>query len=127
MKNFSSLPKRIFTTFCLLTGTTNLAARGLGASFFLPALFIKRYANMGGLDSEHFAQEMKGIRSFTDDAWCGYWNTIAKKHIAAVENAVPGMVGNALPLGDDEHEKYWPHSAICFRHWGPKELSNSSL
>lgn len=97
MKNLNSLPRRIFTTACVLTGTTELAARRLGASFFLPALFIRRYSEMGGLDPAHFAMQMDGVRSFTDDAWCGYWDAIAEEQLLAAERAVPGISGKLAP------------------------------
>jgi esterase FrsA len=71
--------KDIFISACALTGQTERAARRLGVAFFLPALFRLRYANMGGLDPDVFAGQMRELRSFEEGAWCGYWNAIGEK------------------------------------------------
>ncbi len=73
----ATLPQKLFVTACAVTRSTDLAARWTGAAPFLPALFVLRYANMGGLDHTLFARQIRGARSFRDDRWCGYWNTIA--------------------------------------------------
>jgi esterase FrsA len=72
--------QKLFVTACAVTHTTDLAARATGAAPFLPALFALRYANMGGLDREEFAQQLTRARSFRDDRWCTYWNRIAAGH-----------------------------------------------
>jgi len=69
--------KDLFTTVCLVSGRTEKAANRLGVRFFLPQLFKLRYANMGGLDPEVFARQLDGLKSFREEAWCGYWNGIA--------------------------------------------------
>lgn len=83
--------RRLFITGCVLTRSTESAAQRLGAGYFLPALFVLRYASMGGLDPRRFTEQMNGIRSFKDEAWCGYWNAIAEEQLAAAEAAVPGL------------------------------------
>ncbi len=55
--NPTALWRRTFITACMLTRTTELAARQLGVSFFLPALFVRRYAEMGGLDQAVFTRQ----------------------------------------------------------------------
>ncbi|MGF0311610.1 alpha/beta hydrolase family protein [Rhodococcus sp. IEGM1428] len=72
--------QKMFVTACAITRTTDFAARATGVAPFLPALFALRYANMGGLDRTEFAHQLSGIRSFRDDRWCGYWNSIASSH-----------------------------------------------
>lgn len=85
--------RRLFITTCMLTRTTELAAHRLGAGFFLPALFVLRYASMGGLDRRHFAEQLHDVRSFKDEAWCGYWNTLARAQLASIERVLPGFAG----------------------------------
>ncbi len=89
------LLRRLFITLCMLTRTTELAARRLGASFFLPALFVRRYAQMGGLDRGEFAKQLGAVRSFRDAAWCTYWNALAAEQLARAELAVEGIAGSA--------------------------------
>ncbi|HEX5357376.1 MAG TPA: alpha/beta hydrolase [Aquabacterium sp.] len=85
MRHIKDALRRMFITICMLTRTTELAARWLGAGFFLPTLFVQRYASMGGLDPHLFAAQLKGVRSFKDDAWCGYWNALAGAQLASIE------------------------------------------
>ena len=96
--NAKALLRRSFITACMLTRTTELAARLLGASFFLPALFIRRYAEMGGLERAVFSRQLGGVRSFKDEAWCRYWNTIAEAELTHAEEAVKGIATFA-PVG----------------------------
>jgi len=67
----------------MLTRTTDLAARRLGAGFFLPSLFVLRYACMGGLEPSLFASQLRGVRSFKEAAWCGHWNALAQAQLAS--------------------------------------------
>ena len=76
----ATLLQKLFVTACAITRSTDLAARWTGAAPFLPALFVLRYANMGGLDQTEFAEQIRAARSFRDDRWCGYWNAIADAH-----------------------------------------------
>lgn len=85
--------RRLFITTCMLTRTTEFAAHRLGAGFFLPALFVLRYASMGGLDPRVFAAQLNGVRSFKDEAWCGYWNALARRQLASIEDVLPGFSG----------------------------------
>lgn len=83
MSSFQGTLRRCFITACMLTRTTDLAARRLGAGFFLPSLFVLRYASMGGLDPRLFASQLGGVRSFKDAAWCGHWNALAQAQLTA--------------------------------------------
>lgn len=76
----ATLLQKILVTACAITGSTDVAARWTGAVPFLPALFVLRYANMGGLDQTTFAAQVRAVRSFRGDRWCGYWNAIADAH-----------------------------------------------
>jgi len=76
----ATLAQKLLVTACAVTRSTDLIARWTGAAPFLPALFVLRYANMGGLDQATFAEQIRAARSFRDDRWCGHWNTIAKAH-----------------------------------------------
>ena len=108
MNLISATWRRLFITACMLTRTTERAAQRLGAGYFLPALFVLRYAAMGGLDARQFRAELGGINSFKDEAWCGYWNALAEAQLKAAESCLPGFTtdpsgeaaGKALaPLG----------------------------
>ncbi len=98
--------RRLFITTCMLTKTTELAAHRLGAGFFLPALFVLRYASMGGLDPRLFAKQLNGVRSFKDEAWCGYWNELAREQLTSIERVLPGLSGAFdTPSVGTTHEK----------------------
>ncbi|WP_335333629.1 alpha/beta hydrolase family protein [Mycobacterium kyogaense] len=64
-----------------MTRTTDLVAHWRGATPFLPKLFVLRYANMGGLDPQEFAGQIRAARSFRADRWCDHWNRIAALHL----------------------------------------------
>jgi esterase FrsA len=87
---FRVILKDLFISACALTGQTERAANKLGVSFFLPALFRLRYANMGGLDPEVFAGQMNDLKSFEEGAWCGYWNDIAEKYEKEADDLLDG-------------------------------------
>ncbi|MCG8917705.1 alpha/beta hydrolase [Actinokineospora sp. PR83] len=103
----NTLATRLFISACALTRTTELAAGRVGASFFLPALFVLRYANMGALAPALFAHQLAAARSFQDERWCGYWDAIAEQHLTAAEQALlelgapisPGLLDAAARLG----------------------------
>lgn len=90
MSQIKDALRRVFITTCMLTRTTEFATRRLGTGFFLPALFVLRYASMGGLDPKLFAAQLQGVRSFKDEAWCDYWNALARQQLAAMKAAWPG-------------------------------------
>jgi esterase FrsA len=69
--------KQLFTSLCMITGQTERAANRLGVRFFLPQLFLLRYANLGGLDPEVFGGQLDNLKSFEETEWCGYWNAFA--------------------------------------------------
>ncbi len=83
-----TIKQRLLITACAATGTTERAAARQGAAGFLPALFVQRYANMGGLDGERFARQIRDCRSFEDARWCAYWNGIAGEHLRRAEEVL---------------------------------------
>lgn len=87
------LRKRLFVSFCAMTRSTEFAARRLGTARFLPALFVLRYSNMGGLDRDKFASELAQVRSFRDDRWCAYWDALAEEHIRSAEDSIDLISG----------------------------------
>jgi esterase FrsA len=90
----ATLAQKLFVTACALTRTTDLAARRTGAAPFLPALFVLRYANMGGLDHDVFAGQIRAARSFRDDRWCGYWNGIADIYARRATDLLRRLAGS---------------------------------
>ncbi|WP_220814289.1 alpha/beta hydrolase family protein [Pseudomonas paralcaligenes] len=90
--------KRLFITLCLITGSTGLATRALGAAFFLPALFVRRYSTMGGLEQEEFSRELSGVRSFGEKGWCDYWDALASRHAADAERTLLELAGPSVTL-----------------------------
>lgn len=90
----ASLPQKLFVTVCAVTRTTDVAARWTGAAPFLPALFVLRYANMGGLDRTLFAAQIRDARSFRDDRWCSYWNRIADAHARRATDVLRSLAGS---------------------------------
>lgn len=90
----ATLLRKLLVTACAITRTTDLAARRTGAAPFLPALFVLRYANMGGLDQGLFAQQVSGARSFREDRWCGYWNDIADAHAQRATDLLRTLAGD---------------------------------
>ena len=98
MNPFQGTLRRCFITACMLTRTTDLAARGLGAGFFLPSLFVLRYASMGGLEPSLFASQLRGLRSFKDAAWCGHWDALAQAQLACA--GVPAEAETWAGLGE---------------------------
>lgn len=91
MSSIRETLRRLFITTCMLTRTTEWATHRLGAAYFLPALFVLRYASMGGLDARQFAAQLSGIKSFKDEAWCTYWNALAQAQLEAAEAVAPGF------------------------------------
>lgn len=106
MSQLHDTVRRCFITACMLTRTTELAARRLGAGFFLPSLFVLRYASMGGLNPRLFASQLQGVRSFKDSAWCGHWNALAQAQLATAGALMPSFasVFSAGPILDSSFE-----------------------
>lgn len=77
-----SLAKKLFISLCMATKTTNLAAKFTGVGYFLPQLFILRFANMGAIRPEVFKRQLQGLKTFKVSKWCSYWNSFAKKEEA---------------------------------------------
>lgn len=110
MSQLQDTLRRCFITACMLTRTTELAAGRLGAGFFLPSLFVLRYASMGGLDPRLFASQLQGVRSFKDEAWCGHWNALAQAQLASAAARLPGFASvlSTAPTPDASAEPNAP-------------------
>ncbi|MDF2584446.1 MAG: hypothetical protein K0R33_3089, partial [Mycobacterium sp.] len=89
----ATLPQKLLVTACAITRSTDLVTRWTGAAPFLPALFVLRYANMGGLDQTEFTEQIRAARSFRDDRWCGYWNPIADAHARRATELLRSLAG----------------------------------
>lgn len=128
----TALAKRVFITACALTRTTELASALTGAGFFLPSLFVLRYANMGGLDAQLFARQLSQARSFSDERWCRHWDSIAEHHLGLAEQAVRELTGDrAVSLrslcqpGEETaevrlHDVLGPVAPLIADHGGPQ-------
>ncbi|WP_111511951.1 alpha/beta hydrolase family protein [Mycobacterium kyogaense] len=126
------LPQKFFVTACAFTRSTNVAARFVGAAPFLPALFVLRYANMGGLDHASFARQIRDARSFRDDRWCRHWNAIAEAHarraadflreLAGGDSAVPDLTDPNLAAAEhsDGLAAWIAPAAELFADHGPQ-------
>ncbi len=79
------ITKDVFVTWSALTRTTERAVRRRGARYFLPALFVDRFANMGGLDKDRFVRQLDGCRTFEDEGWTTYWRDLAQQHLAGAD------------------------------------------
>lgn len=107
MSQLQDTVRRCFITACMLTRTTELGARRLGAGFFLPSLFVLRYASMGGLDPRLFASQLHGVRSFKDSAWCGHWNALAQAQLASAGELLPSFA-SLFSAGPTPHSSFEP-------------------
>lgn len=83
-----ALARRLLVTGCALTRTTEVVVRWTGARFFLPDVFVARFANLGGIDPAVMSAQFGGARSFRDDRWVAYWEQIAAEHSAAADRTV---------------------------------------
>jgi esterase FrsA len=79
------MPRRLGITLLAQTHLTNLAARRLGVTPFLPAVFVPRYAGLGGLPVERMEADVRGIRSFADRDWCEQWAALAAEREAQAD------------------------------------------
>lgn len=77
--------KDLCVTCAALTSMTERATRYLGARYFLPALFVDRFANMGGLDKDLFTRQLDGCRTFQDQGWVAYWRDLGQTHLDAAD------------------------------------------
>lgn len=108
MSQLQDTLRRCFITACMLTRTTELAAQRLGAGFFLPALFVLRYASMGGLDPRLFASQLHGVKSFKDAAWCGHWDALAQAQLTSAGALWPDLAGQLTsPPARDADASAW--------------------
>lgn len=85
--------RKLFTSACALSHSTELAASRLGTAYFLPALFVDRFTHLGGIDRTVFANQLARCRSFQDETWAGYWQTIAAAHIEIADAALNRLGG----------------------------------
>ncbi|WP_433194362.1 alpha/beta hydrolase family protein [Nocardia sp. CA-107356] len=96
------LPTKLFISAAAFIRATERLATPMGTRFFLPALFVDRFANMGAIDKTLFTGQLDRCRSFTDEVWAGYWNSLADPHIAAADAALERLGGpNVRDLLDD--------------------------
>jgi esterase FrsA len=109
----ATLAQKLFVSACALTRSTDLAARWTGAAPFLPALFVLRYANMGGLDHTEFARQIRAAQSFRDDRWCSYWNDIADAHARRATDLLAALAGTDSSAVPDLTN---PGAAIAAEH-----------
>lgn len=93
----------LHVTWCALTRTTERGARSRGARYFLPALFVDRFTNMGGIDPDVFTRQLDACRTFQDEGWVSYWRRIAETHLDAADRALAslGAPGTERILGPD--------------------------
>jgi esterase FrsA len=126
----------VLVTLAALTRTTGLAARLLGTRPFLPALFVLRYSNMGGLDPDVVARHLRTCRSFTDAGWCRYWDAVADEHLAGaraalrrVDPAAEGLVDAALAAGavdvGPDLEAAFADAALLLAEHGPQRTAEA--
>ncbi|OBJ42518.1 hypothetical protein A5630_20620 [Mycolicibacterium mucogenicum] len=102
----SRIAKNLIVSVCALTGTTEHAARRVGVGYFLPELFVDRFANMGGIDKQLFASQLRDCRSFDDQSWADYWRRFAVRHLDVAAAALDRLGGPAptallVPADDD--------------------------
>lgn len=81
----SRLVQDLVVTAAALTHTTERATRRRGARAFLPALFVDRFATMGGIDTALFAAQLDACRTFRDEGWVAYWRSLAQVHLDAAD------------------------------------------
>ena len=104
MSMTKTLSEKLFISACAMTHTTNFATKYKGAAFFLPALFVLRYSNMGGLDSAIFAKQLAEARSFSDKQWCSYWDSLAVDYLSTAESRAQEMA-SSLPSSDQRRTR----------------------
>ncbi len=75
----------LFVTWSALTGTTERAARRRGVGAFLPALFVDRFAHLGGIDKALLTRQLDACKTFEDEGWTSYWRTLARAHLDAAD------------------------------------------
>lgn len=102
----SRIAKNLIVSLCALTGTTEHASRRVGVGYFLPELFVDRFANMGGIDKQLFTSQLRDCRSFGDQSWADYWRRLAVRHLDVAAAALDRLGGPApsellVPADDD--------------------------
>jgi esterase FrsA len=116
-----SFLKGLTYLICNLTGATNLIARLTGVRFFLPQLFLLRYANFAGVSAENVEKKLSRCRSFEEKYWCDYWGTFADEHEL---NAQKSLEANDLDNAWKERKKAIAfNSAAAFPGTTPLRLA----
>lgn len=77
--------RRLAVTLLAQTVLTDRAARRFGVAPFLPAVFVPRYAGLGGLSVQRLEADLRGIRSFADRDWCERWGALAAEQEAQAD------------------------------------------
>lgn len=103
----SRFTKDLFVTWSAQTKTTERAAQRRGVRYFLPELFVDRFANLGGIDRSVFVDQLDGCRTFEDEGWATYWRKIAEAHLATADTELaclgaPSVERILGPGGDDD-------------------------
>ncbi|WP_040699923.1 alpha/beta hydrolase family protein [Nocardia vinacea] len=110
MTRASQLATKLFITTAAFAHATERLSTPIGTRFFLPALFVDRFSNMGAIDKLEFTRQLDRCRSFTDEAWSGHWNELAEPHIATADAALERLGGPSVrELLDDTNDTAIEH------------------
>lgn len=113
--------KKIIYVFAKIMGLTNVITRITSVTFFLPSLFRLRYANFGGISPDRLWEQMGDCRSFEEDVWCDYWNTLADEQEADARQCLAKNNSEAASEALQKAIAYYSISA--FPGHTPKRLS----
>jgi len=93
MASVSSAARRAFVSALALTHTTDWMAHRVGTAPFLPALFVERFAHLGGIAPEVFAAQLALCRSFEDRRWTAHWESFAREQFRIADAALAALGG----------------------------------
>lgn len=96
MASLKSQLKRVFVSALALTHSTEHAARRLGVTPFLPALFVDRFTYLGGIAPAVFSAQLAACRSFDDERWVAHWEAFATEHLAIADVALSSLGAPAV-------------------------------
>lgn len=88
-----SFARKLFTSICMATKTTNFVSQFTSVNYFLPQLFAFRFANMGGINLDDFRRQLSELRTFDESKWCSYWNSFAQKYEADIQQLLKSNKG----------------------------------